>query len=88
MSALGLTTHSGSFLMTRRSAPIQAHVTAGIVTYIRRAFREVTDQYEKMIPECGLTEVDATLPIEVQQAQVRQIVHAHLDEAQELRVRP
>ncbi len=48
----------------------------------------ILDEYEKMIPECGLTEVDATLPIEVQQAQVRQIVQAHLEEAQELRVRP
>ena len=43
-------------------------------------------EYEKMIPEFGLTVVDATLPIEVQQMQVRQIVKAHLDKAKELRV--
>ena len=39
-----------------------------------------------MIPEFGLTVVDATLPIEIQQMQVRQIVKAHLDKAKELRV--
>src|ERR1700728_1953837 len=48
----------------------------------------ILEEYEKMIPECGLTVVDATLPIEVQQAQVRQIVKTHLDRARELRVRP
>ncbi len=45
-------------------------------------------EYEKMIPEFGLTVIDATLPIEVQQAQVRHIVKTYLDHAQELRVRP
>src|SRR5580658_4235211 len=48
----------------------------------------IIDEYEKMIPEFGLTVVDATLPIEVQQAQVRQIVKAHLDKAKNLRVKP
>src|SRR5271163_1937500 len=48
----------------------------------------ILSEYEKMIPEFGLTVVDATLPIEVQQAQVRQIVKAHLDKAKELRVQP
>ena len=46
----------------------------------------ILSEYEKMIPEFGLTVVDATLPIEIQQAQVRQIVKAHLDKAKELRV--
>src|ERR1700729_1545370 len=46
----------------------------------------ILSEYEKMIPEFGLTVVDATLPIEVQQAQVRQIVKSHLDKASELRV--
>jgi dTMP kinase len=45
-------------------------------------------EYEKMIPEFGLTVIDATLPVEVQQAQVRQIVKTHLDRAKELRVKP
>jgi len=45
-------------------------------------------EYEKMIPEFGLTVVDATLPIEAQQAQVRQIVRTHLQKATELRMQP
>src|ERR1700723_515764 len=48
----------------------------------------IVDEYEKMIPEFGLTVIDATLPVEVQQAQVRQIVQTHLDRARNLRVRP
>jgi len=45
-------------------------------------------EYEKMIPEFGLTVIDATLPIETQQSQVRHIVRTHMDHAKELRVRP
>jgi hypothetical protein len=41
-----------------------------------------------MIPEFGLTVVDATLPVEVQQAQVRQIARNHLERATNLRVKP
>ena len=48
----------------------------------------IVDEYEKMIPEYGLTVVDATLPVEVQQAQVRHIARTHLENAKELRVRP
>jgi dTMP kinase len=48
----------------------------------------IIDEYERMIPEFNLTVVDATLPVEVQQAQVRQIVRTHLEKATELRVRP
>jgi len=48
----------------------------------------IVDEYEKMIPEFGLTVVDATMPVEVQQAQVRQIVRTHLERAKDLRVRP
>jgi dTMP kinase len=48
----------------------------------------IVDEYEKMISEFGLTVIDATLPVEVQQAQVRQIVQTHLDRARNLRVRP
>ena len=40
----------------------------------------IIDEYEKMIPEFGLTVIDATLPIEMQQTQVRQIVQvAHCE---------
>jgi dTMP kinase len=48
----------------------------------------IIDEYEKMIPEFGLTVVDATLPVEIQQAQVRQIARTHLEKANHLRVRP
>jgi len=48
----------------------------------------IVDEYERMIPEFGLTVIDATLPVEVQQSQVRQIVQTHLDRARNLRVRP
>lgn len=48
----------------------------------------IVEKHEKMIPEYGLTVVDATLPVEVQQAQVRQFAMAHLERATNLRVRP
>jgi dTMP kinase len=48
----------------------------------------ILDEYERMIPEFGLTVIDATLPIEVQQSQVRQIAKRNLEGAQELRIRP
>jgi dTMP kinase len=48
----------------------------------------ILDEYERMTPEFGLTVVDATLPVEVQQAQVRQIVNSHLEKANNLRMRP
>ena len=48
----------------------------------------IIQEYEKMIPEFGLTVIDATMPVEAQQAQVRQIVQTHLDTANKLRIRP
>jgi dTMP kinase len=48
----------------------------------------IIEVYEKMIPEFGLTIIDATLPVEAQQAQVRQIVRTHLEKAKDLRIRP
>jgi dTMP kinase len=48
----------------------------------------ILEEYERMIPEFGLTVIDATLPVETQQAQVRQIAKRHLEGAQELRVKP
>ena len=48
----------------------------------------ILDEYEKMVPEFGLTVIDATLPVEAQQAQVRHIVRMHLENAKELRMRP
>jgi len=46
----------------------------------------ILKEYEEMVPEFGLTVIDATLPIEVQQAQVRQIAKTHLDNASNVRV--
>ncbi len=54
-----------------------------------RAFQgRIIDEYEKMVPEFGLTVIDATLPIEAQQAQMRQVVIAKLSQAKKLRVAP
>src|SRR6202451_41842 len=46
----------------------------------------ILDEYEKMVPEFGLTVIDATLPIEAQQRQMRQLVLAKLTQAKQLRV--
>lgn len=48
----------------------------------------ILEEYEKMTPEFDLTVVDATLPIEVQQTQMRQLVKAKLAQAKRLRVAP
>jgi dTMP kinase len=48
----------------------------------------IVEEYEKMISEFDLTLVDATLPIETQQQQVRQIVKARLAQAKRLRIAP
>lgn len=48
----------------------------------------ILEEYERMIPEFGLTVIDATLPVEVQQSQVRQIARRQLEGAYELRIRP
>jgi len=48
----------------------------------------IIDAYEKMVPEFEITVVDATLPIEVEQAQMRQLVKSKLAQAKRLRVAP
>jgi dTMP kinase len=48
----------------------------------------ILEEYEKMVPEFDLTVIDATLPIEEQQMQMRQIVKAKLAQAKRLRVAP
>lgn len=48
----------------------------------------IIDEYEKIVPEFDLTPVDATLPIEDQQVQMRQLVKAKLAQARRLRVAP
>jgi dTMP kinase len=46
----------------------------------------ILDEYEKMVPEFDLQVIDATLPIEVQQKQMRHAVKAKLDQAKRLMV--
>jgi dTMP kinase len=54
-----------------------------------RAFQgRILEEYEKMVPEFELTVVDATLPIEVAQVQMRQLVKSKLAQAKRLRVAP
>jgi dTMP kinase len=54
-----------------------------------RAFQgQILDEYETMIREFDLTVIDAALPIEAQQAQMRQIVRGRLTQAKRLRVAP
>lgn len=48
----------------------------------------IVEEYEKMISEFDLAVLDATLPIEAQQAQMRQIVKSRLQQAKRLRVAP
>jgi dTMP kinase len=48
----------------------------------------ILEAYDKMVAEFDLTVVDATLPIEDQQTQMRQIVRAKLAQAKRLRVAP
>lgn len=48
----------------------------------------IVEEYERMIPEFGLTAIDATLPIEAQQAEMRRMVSARLGQARRRRVGP
>jgi dTMP kinase len=48
----------------------------------------ILEEYEKIVPEFEIAAVDATLPIEVQQAQMRQTVKAKLAQAKRLRMAP
>jgi dTMP kinase len=49
---------------------------------------QIVGEYEKMVSEFDLTVVDATLPIEEQQLQMRQTVKARLAQAKRLRIAP
>jgi dTMP kinase len=70
----------------------EAGMDLGLSDDAEESFRifqgRILDEYEKMIPEFRLTVIDATLPIESQQAQVRQIVRRQLERATELRMQP
>ena len=45
----------------------------------------IIEEYEKMVPEYGLTVMDARLPIEEQQGQLRKVVEQRLAQAKRLR---
>src|SRR6202044_3115575 len=63
----------------------EAGMDLGLRDHAEESFRlfqgRIIDKYEKMIPEFGLTVIDATLPIEIQQQQMRQLVLAKLTQA-------
>jgi dTMP kinase len=48
----------------------------------------IVEEYEKIVPEFGLNVIDATLPIETQQEQMRELVISKLERAKQLRVAP
>ncbi len=60
----------------------EAGMDLGLSNDIRESFKlfqhRIMEQYESMVDEFGLTVIDATRPIERQQAEVRRIVAAHL----------
>jgi dTMP kinase len=70
----------------------EAGMDLGLSDDAEESFRlfqgRIIDEYEKMIPEFGLTVIDATLPIEIQQTRVRQIVKSRITNAAELRMQP
>jgi dTMP kinase len=70
----------------------EAGLDLGLTCDAEDSFRlfqgRILEEYEKMIPEFGLTVIDATQPVEAQQAQVRRIVQSHLSNAKELRIQP
>jgi len=70
----------------------EAGMDLGLSVDTEESFRlfqgRIIEEYEKMVPEFELTAVDATQPIEVEQAQMRQIVRSKLAQAKRLRVAP
>ncbi len=48
----------------------------------------IIEEYEKMVPEFEITVVDATQPIEVEQAHMRQIVRSRLAQYKRMRAAP
>jgi len=70
----------------------EAGMDLGLSADTEESFRlfqgRIIEEYEKMVPEFELTAVDATQPIEVEQAQMRQIVRSKLAQAKRLRVAP
>jgi len=70
----------------------EAGMDLGLSLDTEESFRmfqgRIIEEYEKMVPEFELTAVDAVQPIEVEQAQMRQIVRSKLAQAKRLRAAP
>ena len=70
----------------------EAGLDLGLSEESNESFRifqgRIVEEYEKMVPEFGITVIDAVLPIEAQQRQMRQIVEERLAQARRLRVAP
>lgn len=70
----------------------EAGLDLGLSAESNESFRmfqgRIVEEYEKMVPEFGITVIDAVLPIETQQRQMRQIVKQRLAQARRLRVAP
>src|SRR5712692_6985935 len=70
----------------------EAGMDLGLSEDAEESFRlfqgRIIEEYEKMVPEFEITAVDATLHIEVAQAQMRQLVKSKLAQAKRLRVAP
>jgi dTMP kinase len=70
----------------------EAGLDLGLSDESNQSFRlfqgRIVEEYEKMVPEFEITVIDAVLPIETQQMQMRQIVKARLAQARRLRVAP
>jgi thymidylate kinase len=62
-------------------------MTAGMKIF-GKPRRQIIDEYETMVDELGLVAIDATRPIEEQQAEVRRIVTAVLEGTKKTQVKP
>jgi dTMP kinase len=69
-------TETGSFLMISMDPGLSEDPEE-----FRLFQARIIEEYEKMMPEFEITVVDATLPIEMQQAQMRQVVKSKLAQA-------
>jgi len=70
----------------------EAGMDLGLSEDTEESFRlfqgRILEEYDKIVPEFDLTVIDATLPIEVQQAHMRELTLAKLAQAKRLRVAP
>ncbi len=69
----------------------EAGMDMGFTPDIQESFKifqgKIMEQYEKMISEFDFVVIDATLPVEEQQQQVRQAIRKKLGDAKKVRVR-